>query len=332
MKHTLQCGLSVGLILLGAATLAVAGPLDPSQVPADAKWLIHIDVEEARSTTFAQETAQEAEVQGMVAWIQERYGIDVGNDLADATLFGLNYEPHTGIVLLDTNYDRDKVIDVINDEPDYKTSSRGDETLHSWTVTNEWAEPGAADRSYTTFAVLQDDRIVMGRSEEQIKKALDVLKGDGKSIKGTDSPLTVDVRDGTFFRGAAVDLGGLRERPGFASLPQTNRITVAMGEDAGKFFLNADVVAQNAEVAQQIKNVIEGFRSMFALQVGEQNQDAAELANAVKVQTDDNKVTINWEVESEKLVSVAQEAKQMGAEIRKQRKGRSAGRPQPQPN
>lgn len=333
MTRTLPRAAAICSIVLASAAMALAGPLDASQVPADAKWLVHIDVSGAQQTTFAQQTAQESQVQDALGWIQERYGIDVGNDLTDATLFGLNYEPHTGVVLLDTSYDREKVIDVLNDEPSYKTTSYGDETLHSWTVTDKSAQPGDANRTYTMYAALQSGRIIMGRSEEQLKKTLDVLADKGESLEGKDSPLTAEVREGTFFRGAAIDLSGLKDRPGFQTLPQTEQITVVAGEEDGTFFLNSNLAAADAQTAQQIKNVIEGFRGMVALQTGQQNQEAAELANAIKVTVEnDTNVTINWEVDSEKLLEVAQSAKQMANELQQQQKAPSAGRPQPPRN
>jgi hypothetical protein len=326
MKRTLRNGLAGCIALCGMAVAAVAAPVDPSRVPADAKWLIHIDIEEAQTTPVAQETGGESRVQKALGWIQERYGIDVGNDMRGATIFGTSYEPHTGVAVLNTAYSEDKVTGVMKREPGYKTTSLGDETLHSWTVTTPARE--GQPQKLTMHAVLRDDQILIGRSEAEIRKALEVQDGQGKTLAGSDSPLLKDLPQGTFFRGAAVDLAKLRERPGFRVLPQLERITVNIGDREGEFFLDSKMIAEDVETAEQIKNLIEGFRATLALQK-EENKELAELAEALKVSSQKETVTLEWSVSLEKLNQLVETAQEM----REQREpGRSAGRPAPERN
>ena len=324
MRRTLRSGLAGCIALCGLAAGALGAPVDPNKVPADAKWLIHIDIEEAQTTSVAQETGGEDRVQKALGWIQERYGIDVGSDMRSATIFGTSYEPHTGVAVLNTAYSEDKVLGVMKSEPGHKTSSLDAETLHSWTVTARG--PEGQQQTLMMYAVLRDDQILIGRSEEEIKKALDALDGEGKTLAGSDSPLVKDLPQGTFFRGAAVELGKLRERPGFRVLPHLERMTINVGDRDGEYFLDSKLIAQDAETAEQIKNMIEGFRATLALQK-EENKELAELAEALKVTSDKETVTLEWNVSLEKLNRLVETAQEM-----RQQRGPSAGRPAPERN
>ena len=326
MRRTLRSGLAGCIALSGMALAAVAAPVDPNKLPADAKWLIHIDIEEAQTTSVAQETGGESRVQKALGWIQERYGIDVGSDMRGATIFGTSYEPHTGVAVLNTDYSEDKVVGVMQGEPDYKTTSQGDDTLHSWTVTAPAGQ--GPPQKLTMYAVLRDGQIVMGRSEEEITKALQALDGEGATLAGSDSPLVKDLPRGTFFRGAAVELGKLRERPGFRVLPHLERMTVNVGDREGEYFLDSKLIAEDAETAEQVKNMIEGFRDALALQK-EENSELAELAEALNVSSEKETVTLQWKISLEKLNQLVKTAQEMRD---RRGPGQSAGRPGPERN
>ena len=128
------------MISLGFACAApVSGePLEPGHVASDAKWVMHVNFDAFRETTLARHLREtvykKPQSQKYFEWVRDRYGIDLREDLHGLTLYGVDFKPHQGVAVLLADYDREKVLDVIQDEPGYKSSEHGDYTLHTWAM------------------------------------------------------------------------------------------------------------------------------------------------------------------------------------------------------
>lgn len=347
------------LMVLTAAATAAAAELKPSHVSADAKWLMHLDVDQVRQSTLGErlgeEVASKERAQKRLDWVHERYGIDLRQDLHGLTAWGSTYAPHEGVLILHADYDREKVLAVVKDEPGYKTTQHGDDTIHTWRAVprrerraarkrdedrgkdrkhGKQKQRKAADRRdhlNVSMAFHDKSTIVLAGGPQTVQHALAVLDGKRASLKKVvKTPLTRDVPEGTIFRGAAVDLDGLKARgPRFAVLAQFDEIVVSFGEQEGSLFLNKHLVADSPETARLAGDVARGFEAMLALRA-KAHPKLEEIAKGFKFNQDGQTLTATWKAETDAVWSAVEEMKQhrrpRAAERRKLREGR--GRPE----
>jgi len=312
MKRTL---LAMGAVLaLALVSTASAASFEARNVPADAKWLMHFNVDSFRDTKLAEHIRQERlndpQVQRWFKWVEERYGINMREDLHGMTLYGYSYEPHRGVILLFGDYDREKTTAVLKGEPDYKTAKHGDYMIHTWALKHHKHEhQDAAHENYpeTMAAAFYDKGVVIATSPEGVKRALDVLDGKEPALEES-SPLLGARPKGTVFYGAAIDLADLKQHgeptlPQFAILEQGKYVNVAMGQHEGTSFYRARFEARSPEVAEQIGKILEGFEAMLAFQA-ESNETIAHVAQGFKWNVDEATVTVNWKAKSDDVIEL----------------------------
>ena len=80
-------------LVLGLAAAANAAPLDPKQVPAEAKWLMHVDVDAMRQATVVQKAWKKGlemhkEAQQHLDKLKTAIGMDICKDLHGVTAYG----------------------------------------------------------------------------------------------------------------------------------------------------------------------------------------------------------------------------------------------------
>lgn len=304
------------LSMLLIPSLASADPLDPDHVPANAKWVIHVDLEGLSGTALADQVRQKRPEMAIYArqWIRNQYGIDPREDLDGLTMFSDTYAAHTGTAILKANFDRDKVKTELKNNPNARTESWQDLTLYTVTKGNRGArvdegnQRGGADQQQQqqrgdqrrsranrmqdksiTIVLLEDDKVVFASSADRAKEAVKLLKGDAPSLKGKDSPLLNELPEGAIMYGAATDLQEIKQREGiFPILRQHERIFWAVGEHNGKAFRKLTLIAQSDEVAKQMKTTLEGLVAFGKVW-------AADSENLTRV-VEDAEVTIDGKV------------------------------------
>lgn len=312
----LSCVAAIAILLAGTAVV-MAEPLNPAHVSAEAKWLIHIDFDAAENSPFAKRYEQEQgeRLQKVNQHISEHYGIKSLKGLSGLTLYGTNYEQHRGTAVLFAEYDGEKMVSFLKQQSGYKAESHGDVELHTWTQ-----HDARHNQDFEiTAAFPKENVLVAGRPAEDVKQAVDLVNGKGTSLKGKESPLVGEVPKGTIFRGAAVELAGLkqRERP-MPILSQGKKVNVVFGESEGKTFANSTFEAESAEVADQLQQVLEGFKAMAALQTAEQPA-LKPLTDALKFKKEGQTISTEWQADSEKLIEAAEQMEKRRREQRAKR-------------
>ncbi len=202
--------MTLSVALLTAAP-AAAESLEPGEVASDAKWLMHMNVDEIRYTALAQDIQQQLiqgqDNQGRLDWVQDKLGINLRSDLHGLTFYGRSYAPHEGVGLVHADYDRGKIVAAVEKQPKHKAADYRNYTIHEWQ-----AEQGGKHHNLA-LAFHGEGTIVVSGSIEQAQAALDVLDGRQPSLKkNSQSPLLKKVPAGTFFRGSAIDLQDLKTR------------------------------------------------------------------------------------------------------------------------
>jgi hypothetical protein len=280
-----------------ATTQLEATPLPKKQVSADAKWLLHLDVDSLRQTKIGSfvlreilEKKVQKQVNNLVTQLNLKTKIDF-KKIRAVTAYGLNFESeHSGVLLVHTGQDIQKIL----------------ETLVQQVEANDGSAPALPlkrlQQSPTPFYSLKDELfasvfsgelLLLGKSREQIEKASQVLAGKSANLTASDAFAAFpNVAHGFFFLAVAEAFNVKDVIPPQAKvlqLAEGGRLVV--GERPDNLFAELALRAKSAEVTTQIQQIIQGMVALVSLSQAD-NQDLMQLAESIKVSTKENLVTI----------------------------------------
>jgi hypothetical protein len=278
----------VMVAVLGFGSLVQAAPLELKHVCANAKWVLHLDVDAVRASTVVQKGYHKCidmhqEAAQHLDKVRDTIGMDLRKDLHGITAYGPQVGKHAGIVIVLAEMNQKLLVDKAKLGPDHKVTAHGSFELHSWTHKKGDKQHQAAG------AFFAPNVLVFGASVEELKGALDVLGGKAPSLAGKDSLLAGDIAPGTTLLHRGIDVGTAGKCP----IKQLQSFKTALGEDNGESFFRAQCTLTTGEAADNLKAVIEGFKGLGALRTAA-DPDAAKLVNALKVTKEDKTVAVQW--------------------------------------
>ena len=295
----------LGTAAVTSSTDANADTLDPAHVPADAKWVIHVDYE-AMSESQLFETIREKRpqvTQAISGWLESRYGIDPSQDLHSITMFSRDYRRYTGTIVMQTDYQPDKIEAVLRKEKDYRTSQFEGKTLHTVTLSKQ-QQPGPSGDETMTVVMQDGNTLIVASSRETAQATIQLLSGEAASLAGKRSALLSDDVSTSWLYGAAIDLQELSDHPiSMPVLSQHQRITWSMGSHSdGKLYERADLVAQNEQVAEHMEKVLEGLVAYETLWANG-SPATTSLVKNVEVTRNGDTVRFQWMGETQALLT-----------------------------
>ena len=235
------------------ATWSMAAPLNTKQVPADAKWIVHVDVDAMRESGLVR-MAYERGLERIDAI--ERHaeqfclmlGINPEDDLHSLTLYGKQFDHEQIVLIVDADLNQALLAQKVKSAPGYTSQQHGDYELHSW-----GGGAGAA-----TGAFYKPNVMLLARTPADVAAALDTLQGQSPSLAGAASVLAAPVPSGTMLVGRGVGLSAVPLPYKSPLVKQADSLSLVIGEAHNQVFLNVDFCVQSPDVAQKFKTVIEG--------------------------------------------------------------------------
>jgi len=294
----------VAAFALVSAPDASAAPVDFAAVPADAVWMMHLDVDAARDSTVVTRLYERAakmhpQVEAMMTMAVGMTGMDPRKDLHDVSAYGRDTDKRNAVMVVRGKVNRAFLEKMVEKARDHRTMQYGDRTLHSWTHRDHRHSKGET----VVGAFQADDRLVFARSPDAVKMALDVLDG-GKAAYGEAGPLAGRVKTGSILvaRAAAIDPDTkcpvLREGRAFR---------VAAGEHDGRSFYRAKLDMKSAEAAGLTEDVVEGFEAVVKLRWGT-DPEVMKLVSGLQTQTSGDTCTISWDAAADDVWKVVDKA------------------------
>lgn len=304
-----RIGTATGLLVsLAAAGIAAAGPLDPDRVSADARWLLHVDVEALTGSTVGRFVLEHGEMLDIdldeLDDLKDELGFDPREDLLSLTLYGTGDDPEDDAVAVAvTTGAADEALRRLRDLEDVrvrKTEIGGEEA---------YSIRGDHDRLYVW---LRDGRrsgerlVVLGRKRGAVARALDVMKGRSPSLSRDGGGL-LDERPqrGSIAFVAAGDLAQLgRFEPASRILRMCDGVALDVGERGEQVFAAATLQADTPEVAGDIRDIVHGLLALGRLVATEQPdmEPLLELVRSLDVATDDRRVTVRLSHDVEEVI------------------------------
>jgi hypothetical protein len=297
-------GSSFALLLsLALARPAAAEPASLAAVPADAVWMMHLDMDAARESTVVRRMhdramAMHPQCEAMIAMAKAMTGMDPRTDLHDVTVYGLDTDKRNAVMVVRAKANRQLLEKMVEKARDHRTMEHGGRTLHSWTHRGRKGDTG-----HTVVGAFQaDDRMVFARSADAVKMALDVLDGKKRAYK--EGPLAGGIKAGSILvaRAAAVDPNTkcpvLRQGRGFR---------VAVGEHDGRSFYRAKLDMKSAEAAGLTEDVVDGFEAVVQLRWAE-DALAMKLLSGLRTETAGDTCTISWDAAADDVWTAVDKA------------------------
>ena len=227
--------LAASLILsLGVTALTPADPLDPRQIPADAKWVIHADMDAARDTklwaAMDNELSTNADFQNGIGKIEQITGAQFPRDLHDVTLYGRSADDQAGVVIVHAHVNRQQIVTLLQMNTAFASNAYGDYQVLTW---------HDDDKNKTMFGSFKDDStMIISQTEDLVKGALDVMDDKAEHIK-VDSPLAAGAKPQLLAFIAASDLRRWKQAELFQLMGDVRQIKGATLYDFYKAFRKA---------------------------------------------------------------------------------------------
>jgi len=270
------------LLVPGLMITMQAAPLRQELVPADAKWLVHIDVDNFRSTRLGQiliSQMVDKKLEQPLAEAKKNLNLDLDpKKIHSFTAFGTGYQKPpdaNGILIIQTTL---AVVDIAHDLLKRQTNLT---QMTAGPLQKLQDEPFAlfSLKNEVFFSPQSSGLLLVSKSRSQLEQALQVVQGKTGHMKTSgvfaDFPA---IGNSFFFLGVAegfntMNLGGDKEGGGIGThLPPQAKILqtaqggqLMMGERQKQVYISLALKAKNPEGAGQMQQVIQGMAALLAL-------------------------------------------------------------------
>jgi hypothetical protein len=298
----------IAALLLVLPLAAAADPLPAGRIPAQVKWVLHLDADGLRRTRVGESLIRNVlEPKSAQAKADLKKGLDFDldwNRLHSVTAFGSNYEPRT-----DTS-----AVVLIHGSMDVIRALETAEQRNSTQVRPKKLEAGPTplyrinDESYVWAG--PQGWFLLAKSREALAPARAAFTGTGSRLNTTGLLQGYPPAPEAFLLvGLADDFGQKATLPPQAAvLKQAEGGRLLVGERNGFVFADLGLRTQTPEAALQIQQVVQGLAALSNLNP-ESNPDLQQLAQSARVSVADRLVTLSVQVPVARAVEKLAEGK-----------------------
>jgi hypothetical protein len=275
-------------LLLGELT---ASTLPKSLIPADAEWVVHLDMEKFKSSHFGNLLLQEQKggLKKKAKVFYKQTSIDLLKDVNGITIYGLGKKKQQTVMCLKGTFDKKYLLSLLEEVDAHRELAHGSHIIHKWNHSE-----------YGLF--VGEDLVFLAWNEEAIKVALDAVDGKRENISASSLKSYADQIPGdAFFTALVKDISALagysskavilkKAGSGLMTLTERNEI------------LNAriDATAETPKDAENMEQIIRGLLAMAQMQF-EEGYKKLNLSESVRVSTNNKEVKIELNHPSEEI-------------------------------
>lgn len=308
--------LRAGCVCLFVLTTALAGPLQRPQVSAEAKWLLHLDVENLLRSKVGGYIGKELVDPKLAEGtnnLKQQLDIDFNwRCVQGVTLYGWDFKPPGkdngghGVLLIKADMDVGKALESVTTKLSIAMGENA-----PLAKTQDAPFPVFTIKKEVLVAVPAGKPVVIARFKEDLDRAMAVLDGKSPSLEGKkELEVSQALTPGFFFFGAAEGFNELAPIPPQAKvLKMAESVQLTAGERDEALRVSLGLTAKTAEVSQQIQQVVQGIVAVVALGQSD-NAELQTLAQGIKVNCKERQVAVEVQYPvSKALDHLAKEAK-----------------------
>ncbi|MFO7936259.1 MAG: hypothetical protein R6V06_01460 [Kiritimatiellia bacterium] len=286
-------------LLLTAILIAASSnaQVKPSYIPADTMLLAHIDIKQlmnSKTGNLISESADEITQRKLDSFtaISE---IDIKKDFDSLYFVSSDGGEHTGLFYVTGRFDVEKLTTILGGNEGFSSEPFGSGNILRWEDNGE--------AHYGSF--VNNELLVASDDPARLKKALSLVEGKGEALS-PKSPLAkiIPEKNNRFMSFAAYNVDGIsKTAPQLQMLKRAKSVFFSidqMSADRADVLLGAAISAADAQTAQQLSSMIQGFQSMMMMQAS-QNPEVARLAQNFKMASKNNTITMSLKLTEQQL-------------------------------
>jgi hypothetical protein len=267
-----------------SAVQAFAVPFNASQIGSGARWVLHVDADQLRTTlvgqAFLQQLATGPEAAKLDA-LTLLIGSDLRRDLSGVTLYGASDREEDGVVLVQGKFNAQQLTTLAKANDGYTAQAYRGTTIHTWPDAKKG--PGKS----THAAILPSGMVVFGGSDGALKAALDAATGQAPTLAVENRfGLRTDSANGQSVFMAAADLAGLKNAKAKANaqtIRQARSGAVTIGQTGGDVVAHVHLESDSPENAQKMHDAVRGLIAIVQLS-DEADAQTKNFAESVQLQ------------------------------------------------
>jgi hypothetical protein len=272
-----------------------AASIQKSIIPADAKWVVHIDMKKLTSTKLYElfmNDESTVKIRKGTDKLFKKLKFDPLKDIMGITAYGAEKDEEKTVVCFSGNIDKAYILGLLKEEADHQEISYGKYIIYSW--------------GHDDFGVFVSDSLgLFSENEEAIKTALDVIDGKKKNI--SSSPMMKYVKEipsDAFLMAVVDDISSLAGKHDKAvMLKKAGMASFAIMEKKGDVALDLKFTTGSPEDAKNVEQMIKGLVAFGNLQLKEE-KDVLELLERLRISIDGNKVQMGLTYPIDKLFNI----------------------------
>lgn len=286
--------LTLAATCLMASGIAMADPFDAKTVPADARWVLHVDGAALQQSAVWPMIQQRLDSDpNAVQKIKEFRAITRMNfpqDFFSLTMYGTSFDEKESVIIVRGRADQQQMLGLLQLNPSYAAEAFGTHDVLSW-----------EDNGKVMYGVFADaDSAIISQSKQNLQNALSVQDGKAPAL-AADSALAhlgdAGVMVGVAGHGVAELARKHKAQSPIISLIEGAWITV--GADQQNVLLKANASTVDPKKAEQMRGALEGFKNLAQLMMGSKQQDARAqivmgLLPALKVTAAGSTAQLEW--------------------------------------
>jgi hypothetical protein len=231
--------------------------LQTSLVPNTAKWFIHIDVAKLSKTQIKKIFTEkyDSDLEHEILGIEETANIDFFEDITAVTAIGMDEGSDEPVIAFSGNLNKEYLLSLLKDE-EYEEIPYGSYLVYSW------------DSEYGVF--VSDKLLLIGESEEGIKKVLDTYSGNSANILST--PLESYLKSlspDAFLLAVAEDIMGMIDEDdddfGSLLLKKTKQAFLSATEKNDRLTVKLNLETDSGETAKNLIEMANGLKAFLAM-------------------------------------------------------------------
>lgn len=279
------------LYTTSVAPIAAAGGLDAGDLPSDSRYYLHIDVEALVKSGLADSLIEldRKKADQFQQYVKSESAIDVSK-ITSLTIYGSEFEADAQTIVIKGEFDRAKIVSKMTADDETMVTKWKGKTFYSVSAD----KPGEEQPKDFIVGFASDQVMLVAPTVNAMRASLKLLSGESDSLKGSDSPLLQDPPAGSFIYAVAFDLNDLRQyAPLLPVLRQHEEIQFAFGKSDEKFFKKSQLTAQNEDIAEQTKQLLQGVLAYEKILFAD-SESLLEVIDNAKIDRKGTVTTVDW--------------------------------------
>lgn len=293
---------------------ARGGAVDTAIVPADAKWVIHIDADAVRDSRIWQSIqprlAVRPDYNQFVQAARLYAGSEMPKDMHGVTLYGLEFGENAAVVVIDATVDQALLTDTLRFAAVEVPKTQGAREVFSWN-----------DEKGDHYGAFAGGRFVIANSEKMMHDALDVIGAQKAPMSKLPGPVAAEKAAVMLYVNSA-DMSG---NPALAQTPFAQNVKgvwMAVSSAGDSLTGSGEVSMTDPTVAKQANDMLNGLKAFALMSVNDPKHDevarkAMATLSGLTSTVEGSAVKLDWTVPMktvEELIQAAEAKKAEGLE------------------